>query len=76
MTRRDFFKTILGKSKKQQITKEWLLTLPGVSYHSTEPGRGYFMYRSSPNNGFSTPDMEEFIEDLKDVNSLKSFFKQ
>jgi len=60
-----------------KITKEWLVNLPGVSYHETEPGRGYFLYRENPNrsSGFSHPDMESFIEDLKECSSLRKYFK-
>lgn len=59
-----------------KVTKEWLVSLPGVSYHETEPGRGYFLYRNNPDRpgGFSSPDMEDFIEDLKDLTPLKQYF--
>ena len=37
-----------------------------MTMHTTEPGRGYFLYRDRPNSGFSTPWRDDSLElDLK-----------
>lgn len=67
---------------KDKITIEKLLTFPEVSMHTTEPNRGYLLYRDNPgktSGGFSSPftdstfeeDLEWFIDLLKDTKLKK-----